>query len=251
MRLSQAFHSLLALLVAMISRPQIWKRLVSIAPQLIASSKSGSTFRVSWSQDGEDLFLVDTLKPQGYFVDVGAHHPHRFSNTFLLYQRGWRGLNIDVTDAIVSDFPRLREEDTNYFGLASEKSQVVSMIVFEDSALNSIDEITAAEHERNGYARRGSIEVQAETLEAILRLNDAPDCIDLLCIDTEGHDLSVLKGLDFESRTISHILVETSVPAHSLENTSIGKFLAKFGYLPIACFRRSALFARNPTSLEN
>ena len=32
------------------------------------------------------LFLDN--KKEGFFVDVGAHHPIRFSNTFLFYKKG-------------------------------------------------------------------------------------------------------------------------------------------------------------------
>src|SRR5215510_10661697 len=54
--------------------------------------------RTSFSQQGEDLILARLFEGQrrGFYVDVGAHHPRRFSNTFLLYRRGWRGLNIDA-----------------------------------------------------------------------------------------------------------------------------------------------------------
>ena len=55
--------------------------------------------RYSFSQEGEDL-LIDRMfdgQSVGFYVDVGAHHPTRFSNTYLLYLRGWRGINIDAT----------------------------------------------------------------------------------------------------------------------------------------------------------
>ena len=50
----------------------------------------------SYAQEGEDLLLERILGKQGkgFYVDVGAHHPVRFSNTFLFYKRGWRGINI-------------------------------------------------------------------------------------------------------------------------------------------------------------
>ena len=41
--------------------------------------------RISYSPEGEDLSLarlLDFMKiRKGFFVDVGAHHPFRFSNT--------------------------------------------------------------------------------------------------------------------------------------------------------------------------
>jgi hypothetical protein len=31
----------------------------------------------------------------GFFVDVGCFHPLFYSNTWKLYKKGWRGVNID------------------------------------------------------------------------------------------------------------------------------------------------------------
>ena len=64
----------------------------------------------SYSQEGEDL-LVDRFldcKPLGFYVDVGARRPKRFSNTYRLYRRGWRGLNIDANPGSMAPFRRIR-----------------------------------------------------------------------------------------------------------------------------------------------
>src|SRR5581483_2050578 len=68
-----------------------------------------------YSQEGEDLIASRLFdgKANGFFVDVGAHHPIRHSNTYLLYRRGWRGINIDATPGSMAAFRRLRPEDIN------------------------------------------------------------------------------------------------------------------------------------------
>jgi hypothetical protein len=52
----------------------------------------------SYSQEGEDMVLYRTFETvkEGFYVDVGAHHPDRFSNTYKFYKQGWRGINIDA-----------------------------------------------------------------------------------------------------------------------------------------------------------
>ena len=52
----------------------------------------------SFSQEGEDLVLARIFegKKNGFYVDIGAHHPTRFSNTHYFYRRGWSGINIDA-----------------------------------------------------------------------------------------------------------------------------------------------------------
>ena len=35
-------------------------------------------------------------KMSGFYVDVGCHQPLLNNNTYRLYKRGWRGINIDL-----------------------------------------------------------------------------------------------------------------------------------------------------------
>ena len=64
----------------------------------------------SWSQEGEDMILLRFFeyRRDGFYVDVGAHHPRRFSNTCALYRRGWHGINIDATPGAMQAFRRER-----------------------------------------------------------------------------------------------------------------------------------------------
>jgi len=65
-----------------------------------------SPFKVSWSQGGEDLALLSSFPSLeiGTYIDIGAHHPSRYSNTRHLYQRGWRGVNIDADEELMPIF---------------------------------------------------------------------------------------------------------------------------------------------------
>ncbi len=49
-----------------------------------------SSHTVSWSQGGEDIAINHYLgrRKLGTYIDVGAFHPNRYSNTRMLYQRG-------------------------------------------------------------------------------------------------------------------------------------------------------------------
>ncbi|MFT7246563.1 MAG: hypothetical protein ACI82A_003940, partial [Candidatus Azotimanducaceae bacterium] len=69
----------------------------------------------SWSQEGEDQILRRIFEQQstGFYVDVGAHHPKRFSNTFLFYKLGWQGINIDAMPGSMALFNRERSRDLN------------------------------------------------------------------------------------------------------------------------------------------
>src|SRR5829696_7661265 len=98
----------------------------SLAKRLVPKSiwKSAAAYRhemqdaysrKSYSQEGEDLILERIFLEQkkGFYVDVGAHHPKRFSNTFLFYKLGWFGINIDAMPGSMSAFESARPRDIN------------------------------------------------------------------------------------------------------------------------------------------
>ena len=94
--------------------------------------------RSSWSQEGEDLILARIFgdKPDGFYVDVGAHHPQRFSNTYYFYRRGWRGINIDAMPGSMLAFNRLRPLDINIeLGIGSQPGKL-NFYMFNEPALN-------------------------------------------------------------------------------------------------------------------
>ena len=71
--------------------------------------------RRCYSQEGEDMILQRMFgqRREGFFVDVGAHHPFRYSNTYLFYKKGWRGINIDATPGSMREFEKYRPADIN------------------------------------------------------------------------------------------------------------------------------------------
>ena len=69
----------------------------------------------SYSQEGEDMILKRFFegKQRGFYVDVGSHHPKRFSNTYFFYKTGWRGINIDPMPGSMKLFDKIRTRDIN------------------------------------------------------------------------------------------------------------------------------------------
>ena len=46
-------------------------------------------------------------------MDLGSFHPIHFSNTLLLYLRGWRGVNVDGNKEMIEIFKKIRPLDIN------------------------------------------------------------------------------------------------------------------------------------------
>jgi hypothetical protein len=48
------------------------------------------------SQFGEDKVLLTILPKKGRYVDVGAYHPHLYSNTYALYRGGGQASRLSL-----------------------------------------------------------------------------------------------------------------------------------------------------------
>lgn len=53
---------------------------------------------MSYSQIGQDLYVLNNVKEPGFYIEVGAFDPVNLSNTYLLEQKGWKGLSFDIVD---------------------------------------------------------------------------------------------------------------------------------------------------------
>lgn len=157
----------------------------------------------SYSQEGEDLILLRALdyRPHGFFVDVGAHDPIRFSNTFSFYNLGWRGLNIDPLIGLSDAFARQRARDINLpFGV-SQLAGELDYFQFNEPALNTFstekrDSVLALQnHYKLIHQRKIPTFPLCDLLERYL---PAGQEIDFLSVDAEGLDFEVLSSNNWQ-----------------------------------------------------
>jgi FkbM family methyltransferase len=175
---------------------------------------------VSYSQEGEDLVLLRLFerRREGFYVDVGAHHPMRFSNTCIFHERGWRGINIDPDPTAIALFQKCRPDDTNLQLGISDVSGTLNYYYFNEHALNTFDPVLARKREHiPGYRLEKVLSVPVRRLEEVLAESlPANQLIDFLSVDAEGYDLNVLKSNNWSRFRPSFVLAE------ALECTLVG-----------------------------
>lgn len=166
----------------------------------------------SYSQEGEDMILRRMFGSQtkGFYVDVGAHHPKRFSNTYFFYRKRWCGINIDAMPGSMKLFRRIRPRDVNIEKPISSRKQVLTYFAFNEPALNGFSkEISEARDGLNNYRIEFIKDIESYTLEEILDNNLSPnEKIDFLSIDVEGLDFDVIKSINLTKYRPRVILVE-------------------------------------------
>jgi FkbM family methyltransferase len=203
--------------------------------------------RESYSQEGEDLilerFLEDT--PSGFYVDIGAHHPTRFSNTYIFYRKGWRGLNIDANPGSMVPFNRVRSRDINVEAAVSLDRKELTYFRFNDPALNTFDKDLAMSRVGGNYRIIDEIRIFTAPLWQLLDQNvPANTRIDLLTVDVEGLDYQVLDSNDWSRYSPHYILVECA-GASTLEQISsnpVAQLLLSHHYSMVAKTMNTVLF---------
>lgn len=199
----------------------------------------------SYAQEGEDIILLELFRhrPTGFYVDIGAYHPRRFSNTYRFYRRGWRGINIDATPDSMRVFQRVRPRDINLEIAVSNNPADLTYYTFSEGALNTFDH-ELAQTRAQGLPIKAEIRVRAYRLADILEQHlPAQQAIDFMSVDVEGFDLDVLQSNDWQLYRPTCLLVESlDRGVRPGEPTPIGDFLAQQGYELIAHTLRTGIF---------
>ncbi len=160
-------------------------------------------------------------RASGFFVEVGANHPFRGSQTWHLERRGWRGV---LVEPLPENADRLREARTaRVFAVACSSPENAGRILpfYAADALSGLDRERMAPWARP----QNVINVPARTLDSILEEAGAPWPLDFLSVDVEGHEIEVLRGFDFARWAPRFILLEDHVA-----NLTRHRFMKAHGY---------------------
>jgi len=192
-------------------------------------------FTISYSMAGEDLIIKHIFgknKRDGVFVDVGCNNPIQNNNTFKLYLKGWRGINIDGNENLVKKFKKLRPHDINLNLIISDKKREI--FFYQDNDRPEFSTVTSAGEPNNEQKNKiKKIKYDATTLEDIFDTYLKGRKIDLLTIDVEGHDLEVLKGNNFEKYRPAIICIEFNNSFSNMNDSEINKFIISKSYAPL------------------
>jgi FkbM family methyltransferase len=172
---------------------------------------------ISYSDNQEDVMLNRVFKniENGFYIDVGAHHPFYGSVTKAFYERGWRGINIEPVTANYQLFEEDRPEDINLnVAISDQIGELVLYEVVEDhylsTALSTINK-TYADRQAEVGKKVSSYTVSCTTLNAICVEHNIR-LVHFLKIDVEGAEKAVLAGFSFDRVRPWVVIVEANEP---------------------------------------
>jgi len=191
--------------------------------------------RGHFGQYGEDIFVRKFFrgKMDGFYIDVGAHHPFQISNTAYLWMIGWSGVNVDASLDAIRLFDRIRSSDLNIHAAIISPAQLPSKGIkfFSSKAIDNCATCDPEMAKERGY--RDYVVVPCMSLSEIVsqaapRFNGQ---FDYLNIDIEGYDEQALEDIDswaMKPRVISVEIYAQSV--RDLMDKASVKILERNGY---------------------
>lgn len=213
--------------------------------QFLKSLKNAVTTRLnfglpytlrSYSQEGEDIVLRKVFDGQlnGFYVDIGAHHPFRYSNTQYFYEQGWRGINIDATPGSLLPFSRVRHRDINIEAVVGNQEGEATYYLFEDPALNTLVAERAQEVQESGQSKLvKQVRLPVSRLDMILdRHLPSAVKVDFMTIDVEGAELGVLQSNNWKKYSPTIIIVEalSDLSLREVLRSDVVQYLQEHGY---------------------
>lgn len=194
-------------------------------------------YKQTFSQAGEDviihfLFSEKNIQKISY-LDIGTNIPNYGNNTYLFYLEGNTGVCIEADKKLIPQIEKIRPKDKVINAGISNISDGEADFYIFDMGMNTFDKDEMEYRTASGkYKLLEVVKVPMQTINSVIKknFNSYPD---LLSIDIEGLDFSVIKTLDFHSFPIPVICIETCIYSENHvrpKDNRIQEFLESTGY---------------------
>jgi FkbM family methyltransferase len=191
-----------------------------------------------YGQYAEDL-IIDRLlgyKADGFYVDIGANHPVKLSNTKKFYDRGWHGINVEPNPEALKLFNVQRPRDINLNVGVSRMGGPLDFYKFETTEISTFEAQQGKKLISEGFKLEEVVRVETVPLSEIF--NKALDPVDFLSIDTEEYNFEVLKSNDWEKNSPRLICIEND------NDADYNSYLSQFGYKKVYTNLLNTFFVR-------
>jgi len=172
-------------------------------------------------------------KKEGFFIELGANNGLLQSNTaFFEKNRNWSGILIEPNIKNY-EFCKLNRPNSICYNYACVSDDFTDEFIYGDFNLEPNDQISlmsSVNGERLNISNN-LIKVPVSTLTNILDMQAIPK-IDLLSLDVEGYEYSVLKGLNLNKYKPTYIVIEI----YHFDFTKIVSYLKDNNYKLICNF---------------
>lgn len=183
-------------------------------------SKIGNVF----SENNLSNIVYEILRDKysGFYIEIGANDGITQSNTILLEKRNnWSGILIEPGRKNYNYCVKYRSENNSVINelcgsFEDENNQAcfidLDLMSFVRDKKSLLKDFKSHAREGRKHSRNNNLYktqyMKIVSLDSILKKNNSPKYIDFLSLDTEGYELEILKGLNFQEYSFGCILIE-------------------------------------------
>jgi len=189
------------------------------------------------SQIGQDKWVSEGVFPgvtDGFFLDVGSADGIEGSNTFVIEQKGWKGICIDP-------FPTHMDRRTCQLFKEVVYSEAGKRMTFQVAGGlgGLVDTLGSRKQEAEQAA---TVEFTTVTLGDILARAKAPRFIHFMSLDIEGAELEALRGLPFDQYEFGALAIEHNYDGQKREG--LKTLLESHGYVRVNTWYQDDFYVR-------
>ena len=212
----------------------------------------------SFSQSGEDLIVAYIFRVLGIdkptYMDIGAHHPFRLSNTALFYKRGCSGINIEPDPELFSAFQSKRSRDINLNIGIGKSSGELTFYKMDVPALNTFSQEEALRMQaKHGHKIVAEVKVDIMTPSQVVDKYHGGSFPHFLSIDVEGFEQEILSAIDLNKTAPLVVCLETisyETNGTGVKNTQLIDEMMKRGYMVYADTYINTIFVKQSAWLN-
>jgi FkbM family methyltransferase len=154
-------------------------------------------------------------KGNGFYIDIGANEGVLGSNTYIFEQLGWQGICIEPQPDIFLNLKKFRNCDCYNIAISSQSNENVEFFKAHGaSALSGLNEGMSESHKKwaEEYGKTEIIKVKTMTFNEIMQNYPNIKHIDFMSVDVEGHEMEILKTIDFKRYSFGFLTIEKNNP---------------------------------------
>lgn len=177
---------------------------------------------ICYTRNFEDVLIQRVFSniPVGFYMDVGANLPVIDSNTYGLYSTGWSGVAIEplLPEPTRQSWQDVRPRDALIQEAVGSHVGELDFHVFDISQISTGSKDSIELWHANGVEPTHVKVVQQTTLNEVMNKHASVKEWHLLCIDVEGMEFEVLKGLDWQKHRPWLVILEATQPGTPTPN---------------------------------